>query len=268
MAEHSQTLLERRVLILAPTGRDASMTRAVFAEHGIRCAVCNDLPHLVKEAAAGAGAILISEEALPTQEKLYYLGERLSRQPTWSDLPVLLLAHPGADSTAVRQTVRALGNVTLLERPVRVAALMTAVQTALRARQRQYNAREHLTELDATAKALRDSEMRLKAIFDNAAVGIAELDADGRFALVNDSLCRLVGRERESLLSASMVDVTHGEDRPELETLMRRLFAGGIENFVTERRFVGSDGAFIWVKLTLSLARITDTHGARAVAVI
>ncbi|MEP7068542.1 MAG: hypothetical protein ABI789_04840, partial [Usitatibacter sp.] len=131
MSEHSQTLLERRVLILAPAGRDASMTRTVLAEHGIRCAVCSDMAQLVTEVAAGVGAILISEEALPSEEQLYRLGERLSRQPSWSDLPTLLLAHPGADSSAVRQTVRALGNVTLLERPVRVAALMTAVQTAL-----------------------------------------------------------------------------------------------------------------------------------------
>ena len=268
MAELPQALLERRVLILAPTGRDASMTRTVFAEHGIRCVACLDLPNLASEIAAGAGAVLISEEALPTKEQLHFLGERLSRQPAWSDLPILLLAHPGADSGAVRQTVRALGNVTLLERPVRMAALMTAVQTALRARQRQYNAREHLADLDSIAKALRGSESRLKALFENAAVGIAELNAVGRFALVNDSLCRLLGATRQGLLAISMADVAHPEDRADLESSLRRLFAHELENLVGERRFVRRDGATIWVKLTISLARAADGSGAHAVAVI
>src|SRR5206468_72801 len=173
---------------------------------------CRDLPHLVQELGLGAGAVLISEEALADQVQLYHLGERLSRQPPWSDLPILLLAHPGADSASVRQTVRALGNVTLLERPVRVAALMTAVQTALRARGRQYNAREHLVDLDHIAKALRDSEGRLKALFANAAVGIAELTIDGRFALVNDSLCRLLGEKRDNLVTLPLAAVAHDDD--------------------------------------------------------
>jgi PAS domain S-box-containing protein len=268
MPETPQPLLERRLLILAPIGRDASMTRAVLAEHGIRCAVCGDLRHLVREIAAGAGAVLVSEEALPNLDSLYCLGQQLSRQAPWSDLPILLLAHPGADSSAVRQAVRALGNVALLERPVRVAALMTAVQTALRARQRQYNAREHLADLDLIAKALRDSENRLKALFDNAAVGIAEVTSAGRFALVNDSLCRLVGVKRDGLLAMAMPDIAHAEDRDDLAQGMKNLFAGQVEHFITEKRFVRRDGEAIWVKLTVSLARVTDQRGMRAVAVI
>src|SRR6476619_5665683 len=112
----TQVQLERRLLILAPTGRDAQLTRTTLAEHGVRCTICADLPSLLAEMALGAGAVLVSEEALPTIDQLYALGDRLARQPPWSDLPVLLLAHPGADSAPVRQTVRSLGNVTLLER--------------------------------------------------------------------------------------------------------------------------------------------------------
>jgi PAS domain S-box-containing protein len=259
---------ERRLLVLAPTGRDAALTRTLLSEGGIRCTICTDLPHLVNDLAQGAGALLISEEALPNDQQLYVLGERLARQPPWSDLPVLLLAHPGADSQAVRQAVRALGNVTLLERPVRLAALMTAVQTALRARNRQYNAREHLLDLDHIAKALRESEGRLKALFANAAVGIAELTEDGRFALVNDSLCHLLGEKREGLLSMPMASVSHEEDRADVEALMKRLAGGHIETFAAERRFVRRDGETLWVKLSVSLARGADALARRAVAVI
>ena len=259
---------ERRLLILTPTGRDAPLTRTVLAESGVRCAICIDLPQLVQEMSRGAGAVLVSEEALGSEAQLYYLGERLSRQPPWSDLPVLLLAHPGADSPMVRHTVRTLGNVTLLERPVRVAALLTAVQTALRARHRQYNAREHLADLDHIARALRDSEGRLKALFANAAVGIAELTIDGRFALVNDSLCRLLGEKRESLLALPLASIAHEEDREDVARLMQRLAAGEMETFVGERRFLRRDGETIWLKLALALARDAEGDAVRGVAVI
>jgi len=145
--------LERRVLILAPTGRDAELTRGVLGEAGIRSTVCTDLASLASEIDAGAGMLLLSEEALASEVHLAYLGDKLMRQPPWSDLPILMLAHHGADSAQVRKAVRTLGNVTLLERPVRVAALVTAALTALRARQRQYGAREHLQELDTVATA-------------------------------------------------------------------------------------------------------------------
>ena len=268
MSEASRSLLERRVLVLAPIGRDAELTRAMLAEHGIRSAVCGDLGQLLHEMTAGAGAVLISEEALANQDQLYLLGERLTRQPPWSDIPILLLAHPGADSASVRQAVRSLGNVTLLERPVRVASLMTAMQTALRARQRQYAAREHLNDLDEVAKALRESETRLKALFDNAAVGIAELDGSGGIALANDSLCKLLGERRVALQSMKLGELVHVEDREDLSLSMHRLFTGQISDFITEKRLIRHDGETIWVKLTLALASMAGERGALGVAVI
>ena len=267
MSSAPQPSFERRILVLAPTGRDAQLTLSVLAEAGIRALACPDLPALVQEIGRGAGALLLSEEALQSEVELHFLGDRLMRQPSWSDLPILLFAHQGADSSAVRKAVRALGNVTLLERPVRVASLVTATQTALRARQRQYHAREHLVELDQVAKALKESESRLHALFANAAVGIAELTREGRFTLVNDALCRLLGEKRETLLATSMSHVTHAEDRDDVEGLLRRLMRGEQETFSGERRFVRRDGETIWVKLSISIAR--DEHQMpRGVAVI
>ena len=258
---------ERRILVLAPTGRDGELTRTVLAEAGIRATVCTDLPQMVQEIANGAGALLLSEEALHSEVHLHFLADRLGRQPTWSDIPILLLAHHGADSPSVRKAVRTLGNVTLIERPVRVASLVTSALTALRARQRQYHAREHLHELDHVAKALRQSENRLQALFANAAVGIAELTPEGRFAMVNDSLCQLLAEQRDNLLASSIGAVTHPEDREDVAGLLRRLMKGELETFVGERRFVRRNGDIIWVKLSISIGR--DDHAMpRGVAVI
>ena len=267
MTSAPQPSFERRILILAPTGRDAQLTQGVLAEAGIRSFACADLPSLVQEIGRGAGALLLSEEALASEVQLHFLGDRLIRQPSWSDLPILLLAHQGADSAAVRKAVRALGNVTLLERPVRVASLVTAMQTALRARQRQYHAREHLIELDHTAKALQESEGRLRALFANAAVGMAELTREGHFALVNDALAHILGETRERLIGASINQVAHAEDRDDVEGVLRRLMRGEIETFSGERRFLRRDGETIWVKLSVSIAR-DENQLPRGIAVI
>ena len=143
MSEASGERLERRLLVLAPIGKDASLVEGMLRKDAVACFACPDVECLSEELERGAAAILVAEEALPHDGRL---AELIHRQPQWSDLPVLVLTRPGADSPAVTRALRTLGNVTLLERPVRVTALASAVHSALRARERQYQTRAHLQE--------------------------------------------------------------------------------------------------------------------------
>jgi CheY-like chemotaxis protein len=70
------------------------------------------------------------------------------------------MTHQGADSPVTVQALQSLGNVTLLERPTRVSALVSAVRSALRARHRQHQTRLYLQERERTAAALRDADRR------------------------------------------------------------------------------------------------------------
>jgi signal transduction histidine kinase len=133
--------LERRILIYAPVGKDAQMASKVLEAAGIESSICRNLSELLAELEQGAGAVLTVEEALATSA-LTPLGQYVSRQPTWSDIPILVLTQHGADSVGLDDAVEKLGNLTLLERPVRTAALISAVRSALRARVRQYQVRE------------------------------------------------------------------------------------------------------------------------------
>jgi signal transduction histidine kinase/ActR/RegA family two-component response regulator len=151
--------LEKRLLVLAPTGKDAVLTRSILERAGVASLCCSDLPRVCRELEAGAGAVLLVEEAVALNQDRC-LTDWLARQPPWSDLPVLVLARPGADSAAVAQAMDQLGNVTVLERPTRVAALVSAVRSALRARQRQYQIRGHLTEHKRAEETLRDADRR------------------------------------------------------------------------------------------------------------
>ncbi len=133
--------MERRILICAPTGQDATLTSRVFESVGIASLVCRDLGIMLEQIPNGAGALLLVEEVIGgTGMRL--LADHVLAQPTWSDIPILLLTRSGADSVDAQRAVDHLGNVTLLERPVRTIALITATRSALRARERQYQVRD------------------------------------------------------------------------------------------------------------------------------
>jgi signal transduction histidine kinase len=133
--------VENRVLIYAPAGKDSHLAAQVLAGVGIESSACLDFPDMMEKLAEGAGALLTVEEVLG-HGALHALAHYVDRQPTWSDLPILVLTPSGADSVAVSDMVELLGNVTLLERPVRTATLISAARSALRGRSRQYQVRE------------------------------------------------------------------------------------------------------------------------------
>jgi signal transduction histidine kinase/CheY-like chemotaxis protein len=151
--------LELRVLVLAPTGRDASLTESIFERAGVPCNCCADLAHVIDEMHKGAGAVLLTEEVIALGPSDAFT-QSLADQPPWSDLPVLILARTGADSAEVARAMDLFGNVTVLERPIRVAALVSAVRSALRARRRQYQIREHLAERERAEEELRANDRR------------------------------------------------------------------------------------------------------------
>ena len=154
--ERDERERDERVLVLAPTGRDASLTDKYLAESGVNVEACAGMVELCEKVAAGAGAALISEEAL-TPEALNCLLEELGRQPAWSDFPVVVLTAGGGAGPAAVGALKALGesgNMTLVERPTRVITLVSAVRSALRARRRQYEVRAHL-DAEQRARAER-----------------------------------------------------------------------------------------------------------------
>jgi signal transduction histidine kinase/CheY-like chemotaxis protein len=126
---------------------------------GIQVDVCRTFDDVLREIAAGVGALLIPEE-IATHEHNAAIKRLLAEQPAWSDLPILVLTRPGADSAESADAVQMLGNVTLLERPLRVATLVSAVRTALRARDRQYQIREYLDQRAASEHSLRLADQR------------------------------------------------------------------------------------------------------------
>ena len=137
--------MERRILVLAPFGRDADVIAEVLNKDGRDCERCVDTHALTAELNNGAGAALITEEALAANLAAPLFGW-LDAQPAWSDFPIILLAGERAArrSASSLEVLERLGNVVVLERPLSSETLRRAVMSSLRARIRQYDSRQHL----------------------------------------------------------------------------------------------------------------------------
>jgi len=139
---------EGRVLMLAKVGLDEALAEKVLTKAGIELIVRRGGDEIAELLAEGAGALLVSAEAL-TPTSLRQLLDALADQPPWSDLPILAL--PQEESASSRWTTGAmerLGNVIFLERPVRNSTLLSSVRSALRDRKRQYRFRAMLSRLE------------------------------------------------------------------------------------------------------------------------
>ncbi|MGD2110134.1 MAG: PAS domain S-box protein [Phycisphaerae bacterium] len=112
---------------------------------------------------------------------------------------------------------------------------------------------EDITQKREAEAALRESEERFRAIFEQAAVGVAQIDTEnGRFLHVNQRYCNIVGRTSEELTSTTFMDITHPDDlAADLENL-RRIQAGEIRDFSIEKRYIRKDGRTVWTNLSVS----------------
>src|SRR4051812_42247823 len=187
---------EERILILAPTGRDGEVLRLVLGRAGLAADICDRIDGVVAELdrQAGTGSLVLAEEALNTGAKRLFAW--IAAQPPWCDLPLVVLRSDLARWDNVASAARAferLGNVSLLERPLRSETLISAVQSALRARRRQYQVRAYLREREQTEARLRDLNATLEERVARAVADRRQAEAALIQAQKIEALGRLTG---------------------------------------------------------------------------
>jgi signal transduction histidine kinase/CheY-like chemotaxis protein len=120
----------------------------VLARAKLEGVVCRDIDELCTRYGEGAGVALIAEEALDGAA-VQRLSELVARQAAWSDFPFIVFGARSTDSTSAAVTALSeAANVTLLDRPVRVLIMVSAVRAAIRSRRRQYEARRAISQRD------------------------------------------------------------------------------------------------------------------------
>jgi PAS domain S-box-containing protein len=112
-----------------------------------------------------------------------------------------------------------------------------------------------ISERQQLEQALRESEQRFRAVFDQAAVGMAVFGMDGKWLQVNQQFCDFVGYSAEELLEQRWQQTTHPDDVAAGVGYMGRLLAGDMPAYVREKRYITKHGTEVWGKLSVSLVR-------------
>lgn len=244
------------LLVLAPLWSDAEVICRVLSEAGFHCRRCDNIEELCHRINVGAGALLLTEEALGGNNRQALL-QQLQSQPAWSDLPVTLLLSPvnGPSRNPVAIVDILPGhNVTILQRPVPSATLTSVLDAALRARRRQYQLRDHLHQRKKHAELLeqrvQSRTKRLKELSEQyqaardlfytlfqsnpLPLAIARLE-DGLVLDVNDALLRYFDSRRDAFLNHTAVELERFlpvNQRRKIADHLRR--HGPVQNFEVE----------------------------------
>lgn len=227
-----------RALILAPWGRDAKVAATILDEANIDNVICNDMPCLMQDLEEGAALALIVEETL--QENDYGdLARWIEAQSPWSDFPIVILAQRGGGlerNPAASRYTRALGNVTFLERPFHPTTLVSVVQTAMRGRRRQYEARERLEEL-------RSAEERFRTLAENIPTLCWMASPDGHVFWFNSRWYEYTGARPGEHDGWDWSEALDAEALPAVTDRWRHCLATG-EPFEMTFPLRGADGEF------------------------
>jgi PAS domain S-box-containing protein len=186
--------------------------------------VSPDINALCRELRSGAAVAVIAEEAL-AGPAAGQLNQFLAEQPSWSDLPIIVLLTSGAtlaSSRALLSQFSEHGNLTLLERPVRSVALLSTLQAALRARHRQYQVRDYLVASTAAQAALERSESRYRSLTLASASLVWVADPNGAFSVELPLWERYTGQPREAYSGWGWTEAIHPEDREAMLLAWRR----------------------------------------------
>jgi two-component system cell cycle sensor histidine kinase/response regulator CckA len=259
--EAAPRALGERILLLAPTGRDAELLAGTLGQGGFATSICADMDALCTELPLGAAVAVVAEEALggPPAARL---DVALAQQPSWSDIPIIVLLSTGATLASSRELLSHFtqhGNLTLLERPVRSIALLSTLQSAVRARHRQYEVRDHLISRAAAQAALERSESRYRSLTLASASIVWVADPDGTMTMELPSWQAYTGQEREAYQGWGWLTAVHPDDRAATLAAWSRALEGK-QLYYSECRLLRHDGQFR--RATVRAVPVLDADGS------
>ncbi len=203
--------LSERALILVEGSRNGKVTRDLLQRAGVEAFVCSSMGELCAEIDKG-GAVALAAEEMLTPDSVAQITTILNRQPAWSDFPIIVFAAGPDGAHGLEDQVRALGNVTFLDRPVRTRSMLACVKAAIRSRRRQYEGRRAIESRD-TFLAMLGHELRNPLAAIRLAVALLDKDAavsgQRKEHAIIDRQSKHLARLVDDLLDVARV--THGK---------------------------------------------------------
>lgn len=244
-----------RIIIMAPIGSDAEKIASLLRGHHFEACICFNFEDCCREIKRGAGTLLFTEEALELSNVPDFL-DILKAQPTWSELPLIILSS-GGESQMIRLldvTLQAAGSITLLERPISTLTLLRSIEVALRSRRRQYQVRDLIETIAKNNKALQ----QFASIIESSDDAIISKDLNGIITSWNRGAQRIFGYKAEEVIGKSIMILFPKDRQSEEPAILKRIIEGErIDHYDTVRQ--RKDGSLVDVSLTIS--PIKDTNG-------
>jgi PAS domain S-box-containing protein len=255
-------VITSKALIFTPHGRDAAIAGALLAEAKIDSVICADLMSLEQALAEDTCFAVVAEESMRAAD-LRQLAGWVSSQPTWSDLPFIVLTQRGGGPERNPMATRLselLGNVTFLERPFHPSTFISVARTAQKGRQRQYESRARMEEL-------HEGEERLRTALTAGQLGSWELDLARKELSASATFKAIFGRaEDEPFRYDDLVRSIQPENQGSFpEALRSALETESDFSFVS--RDIWPDGTSHWVHMRARLVKDRVAGTSRLVGV-
>ncbi|MFP3546571.1 response regulator [Rhizobium sp. SIMBA_035] len=257
------------VIVCAPFGRDAETIAMLLQEQRYNVGVCRDLRDVATKIQDDVGVVVLTEESMSGNLNLTELKLALDRQPSWSDIPFILLSAPRSarrfsEQPAALSLFEAVRNCVVLERPLGKASITSAVASALRLRQKQFQMRDRVSDLD-------ESEARLRLATRAAKIGIWDFDPVSNHLRWDDRCKAVFGIRGDAKISYedTFLAGLHPADRDMADNAVKAaLQPGGTGEFDIEYRTVGlEDQTERWVAAKGG-AIFVDGHAVRFIGTV
>jgi PAS domain S-box-containing protein len=125
-----------------------------------------------------------------------------------------------------------------------------------------------ITQRRTAEAAARAAETMFRSTFEHAAVGMSNVDLQGRWLMMNDRMCEILGRDRATLMKMTFSDVTHPDDVAENVRLLKKAVAGDGDTYTMEKRYIRPDGSIVWAYVTATLVRDASGQPQHFISVI
>ena len=280
----------REILVVEDDRNSLEFLATLLAEAGYRVRPADSGELALRSVAARTPALILLDVRLPGIDGIE-VCRRLKADSATRDVPVLFISARHENDLKVKALEA--GGVDYVTKPFSPPEILARIKNHVRMhrlqvdlaeksaalakevevrRQAEAELERHRASLERqvaerTAE-LRQSEELFRTVFEQAAVGIAQLSQDGAFLQVNTKFCRIVGYRKEEFSDLTFRDITHPDDLHLDEAHVARVIAGEIDAFEIEKRYVRKDGRPVWIRLYSNVVRDEAGGVKYAVAVV
>lgn len=231
-------------LVFAPNGRDGAVAAALLSECGIASEPISNTAELADSLDDRVLFVIVVEEALRSSN-LQAVNAWVQSQPSWSDLPFIVLTHKGAGperNPAAARVAETLGNVSFIERPFHPTTFVSVVDSARKNRRRQFEARNRIAELAEGALSLQTALLAGR-------LGTWSIDLEDWTLRSSGEFRQIFGRKSDEDLSyGDLVASIHPDDRQPMHDGVAHTLSSGAD-YVIEYRTIWPDQSQHWAEL-------------------